>query len=756
MQQTNAFTTITATVDRVRFQRDGFVIFAVTNTKTKQKLGAKGMIIGSADDYVGQTVVFQGGMESSNYGEQINFDHCAIEEGVGYFWTHVSKIPKKSQQNITTRFGIDPSWLSGDRNEVIMKLATVPGVKGKTAVKLLERWQDYQSIKKLMEIVSVYNIPQSQAIKIHRHFADESIKIITETPYRLTEISGIGFKKADEIARKIGIQENDFNRFVSAIYFVMKEVQGKGSTAIEETIFLDALNDNLTMSDGSLAINNLFDLRDVIERARPLLTNAVHYIDETMLTLDSSAAMDRFILNRLDFASTCRSLSLDEKDATQIINTRADCKSLGEEQRAAVILALSSGGAVAIQGYAGTGKTTTSKTLLNIMSDAFGLDKSSVMGCALAGVAANRIKTQSGYDAGTIHSVLGQSPEGGWFFNSDNPLPYKVVILDEAGMVDTYLFYSLLQAIDFTQTKLIVLGDPAQLPPVGSGQPFLDMLDLKLIPCAALTKIYRQSEDKAIAVIASEVRQGKRPAISKNYSDVFSYKVTGEDTAQINQSIEQNILDIALAHKSPVPPDINNRQSVLDYLYSFQVITPRKSGVLGQEELSKRLRTTGLPFLNSDTVCQSVMPISTYEKVIHLKNENMKTINGSDVRIYNGMIGMVTSVDREEDEFIVYYPLEGHSVKYTEKHVSSGVIGYAWALTIHKTQGSEYKHVAIPFSTSHWMMLNNKLAYTAITRAKESCHLVGTVKAFNHACTSIDSTKRTTAMQSIVRNMHIN
>ncbi len=751
--QTDAFT-VTATVDRIRFQRDGFVIFAITNKKTKQKMGAKGSVIGQTEEYVGQDVVFQGVVESTQYGDQINFDHCAIEEGVGYFWTHVSKIPKKSQQNIVTRFGVDPSWLSGERNEVIMKLATVPGIKGKTAVKLLDRWQDYQSIKQLMEIVSVYNIPQSQAVKIHRHFGDKAVGIITTTPYKLTEIHGIGFKKADEIARKIGIAEDDAGRFAAAVYFVMNEANAKGSTTIDEESFMDSLNDNLVMSDDRIAISSLEQLRSVVAQSESMNTNGVHYVDEAMLALDSSIAMDRYILRQLNFASTCRSLSLEVDEATNIINTRSDCKKLGDEQRAAVLSVLTSGAISAIQGYAGTGKTTTSKTLLNIIVDVFDLEHEDIIGCALAGVAANRIKTQSGYPAGTIHSVLGTSPDGGWLFNSDNPLPQKVVILDEAGMVDTYLFFSLLKAIDLTQTKLIILGDPAQLPPVGSGQPFLDLLDLQLVPSASLTKIYRQSDDKAIAVIAAEVRQGKRPAITKDYTDVFSYRVTGENSTEMNQMIEKHLLDIAAAYKSSSPPDIHNRQSVLDYLYTFQAITPRKSGVLGQEELSKRLRNIGLPFLNAETACKSVMPISMYEKVIHLKNENMKTTNGHDVRVYNGMIGMVISVDKEEDEFVVYYPLEGYTVKYTEKHVSSGVIGYAWALTIHKTQGSEYKHVAIPFSTSHWIMLNNKLAYTAITRAKESCHLIGSLKAFHHACTSIDATKRTTALQSIVKNAH--
>jgi exodeoxyribonuclease V alpha subunit len=312
-------------------------------------------------------------------------------------------------------------------------------------------------------------------------------------------------------------------------------------------------------------------------------------------------------------------------------------------------------------------------------------------------------------------------------------------------MVDTHLFFSLVKAIDFSRTKFIVMGDPAQVAPVGAGQPFKDLIEMKLLPHQELTKIYRQSEDQAIAWIASQIRAGVRPEMKRSYLDVFSYRAIGNDNAQINKSIEDKIAQLAQRYKVDV--NLTDSASVLNYLYYFQVITPRRTGVLGQEELSPIIRRIWLSCDADNELVEDEQPVVVKDKMIHLKNIDMKTTSNQQVKVFNGMIGVVESVDYEEDSFVVHYPIEGLKVIYSMKHVRNGTIGYAWALTIHKTQGSEYQNVVIPFSRSHWNMLNNRLTYTAVTRAKASCHLVGDVGAFSHACTSTDSMKRQTVLQ---------
>jgi exodeoxyribonuclease V alpha subunit len=741
-------TTITATVDRIRFEKNGFVIFAITDQKSKKKMGAKGTIIGEPKSMLEQTVVFEGVIVPTEYGDQIDFHHCAVEEGVNYFWRTVAKISKKAQDFIISRFGANPSWLNNERMEVIHELSTVPGIKEKTAEKILTRWADYQSIKQLMEIVSSYGIPQSQAIPIHKHFGDKACSVITKSPYQLTEVKGFGFKRADEIASKVGIAEDSPGRIYAGMTFAMNEAAENGSTCVTNESFMSNLNELIVMSDQSLAINSLEDLFNYMDCAAGFVKNPPLRISNEMVALQSYQSMDKYILKIIKNSKTQKTLTVSKEKALQVASTREDYNKLGDQQKLAVINVLINAGMIIISGYAGTGKTTTSKTALNIMSDVLGLDYDDIVVCALSGVAANRIKTQSGYQSSTIHSLLGTDEMGGWAFNEGNKLPQSIVVLDESGMVDTYLFFSLLKAIDFERTKLIMMGDPAQLPPVGAGQPFVDLIQSNLVPHTSLTKIYRQSEDKAIAIIAAEIRAGMRPSISKEYSDVFSYRAVGNDNQAINESIEEQVIQIAQNHRAE-PPSLKNKQAIIDHLYTFQVITPRKSGALGQEVLSGKIREVMLP-QSSKATCKDVLPVSVYDKMIHLKNMPMNTEDNESVRVFNGMVGMVTSISIEDDEFVVYYPLDDIYVRYNEKHLSTGVISYAWALTIHKTQGSEYQNIAIPFSKTHWNMLNNKLTYTAVTRAKNSCHLIGDVKAFHQACTNVDSTIRNTVFQQIV------
>lgn len=747
--QAELTTSVTAIVERIRFEKNGFVILAIYDEKNKKTMGAKGTIIGSAKNLIDQTVVFEGVIVDTEYGEQIDFTHCAIEEGVNYFWQKVAKITKKAQDFIQARHGSNPNWLNGDPLLVTKDLCDVPGIKQKTAAKVLDRWADYQSIKQLMELVSSYGIPQSQAVLIHRHFAEKSVDIILNAPYRLTEVKGIGFRKADEVARRIGIAEDAIDRIIAAMSFAMSEINDNGSTCVHMDTFIDKVNELVTLSEeDKVVINTYEELEELLHYAAQSLKNPPMFVSDVMISLKSFYSMDRYIKRIIDLNEHCTAVKVSLEKALKLVENREDFAKLGEQQKEAVMNVLTKSGIIIISGYAGTGKTTTSKTALNILAKAIGLGYDDIVGCALSGVAANRIKNQSGYEASTIHSLLGTSETGGWIFNQDNKLPQSVVVLDEAGMVDTHLFFSLLKAIDFERTKLIVMGDPAQLPPVGAGQPFIDLIESDIVPHTQLTKIYRQSEDKAIAFVASQIRIGKRPSIRKEYTDVFSYKAVGETNIEINQSIEDQLLTLSERFKMPAP-SLDDMQSVVDYLYSYQVITPRRTSVLGQETLSAKVRDILLP-ATKKSVCSDILPVSVYDKMIHLKNQTMSTVNDKQVRVYNGMVGIVESIDVDADEFVVYYPLDRIRVKYTEKHLNAGVISYAWALTIHKTQGSEYKNIAIPFSRSHWSMLSSKLTYTAITRAKESCHLIGDLGAFTHACTNLESTMRDTVFQQLM------
>lgn len=419
---------------------------------------------------------------------------------------------------------------------------------------------------------------------------------------------------------------------------------------------------------------------------------------------------------------------------------------LGEEQLNAVMNTCTTGVISAVIGYAGTGKTTTSKTILNILLDELPINKNEIVCCALSGVAANRIKQQSGFASFTIHSLLGWEGTG-FVHNAKNKLTHKIIVLDETSMVDTYLFYSLIQAIDFVQTKLILLGDTEQLSPVGAGQPFTDAVNNELITCSRLTKIFRQSDDKAITLIAQDIRNGKMPMFKSSYSDVANINIPSGERDVTNKTIEQVLAQSSELYAVKSMP--SNDEELIKYIYDFQVITPRRTGTLGSLELSYVLREVLSLNKEAKAVFADMLPIRPFEKVIHLKNENMKTSEGDEVRVFNGQIGVVVNVDYDNEEITVRYPIENYNIVYNDANIKAGMLTYAWALTVHKTQGAEFKNVFIPLTNSHWNMLNNRLLYTAITRAKDSVTLIGEGKALWRAATNNESIIRITTLSNL-------
>lgn len=742
--------TVTGFVEKINFEKGNFSIFSITENRHYSRMSAKGFVIKNPADYVGHNVVFTGEIEENKFGKTISFTSAVIQESPIYFWESVAKLQKNVLKEVITMFGSDPSWLLGVHDEVKNKLTSIAGINDKKALKIIKSYKEYKLIKEFMEAVSVYEISEAMAVRIVNHFEEKATYIVLNDPYRLVEVNGFGFKKADEIALRVGVSEKDPKRIIAAFNYVMSLVIQDGSTLIEDCKFMSELNEVLILKNGEKIFKTISQMREFIQKSKDF--HDIVYLSENLLTQKKFIIMEGYLLEKIKSSVEYNTFKISRDKALAFCVGRDDYKLLGDEQKEAVINVLTSGSISVVKGFAGTGKTTTTRTLLNIFSDYFNLERSDIVGCALSGVAANRIKNQSGYNSGTIHSVLGFLEEGGFFYNESNPLNKNLVVLDESGMVDVFLFYSLLKAIDLDKTKLIILGDTAQLSPVGAGQPMLDIVNSGVCSTSSLTKIYRTSEDKVISLVASYIRNGERPPILKSYDDVFSYRIDGQNLDESNFNTENQILNIAEKYKFKAP-DLNNSEEVINYLYHFQVITPRRTGVLSQDELSKKIRGILLPETgNNDVICKESNPIGLYDKVIHLKNEKMTTTDGEEVKIYNGMVGIVCEVQSYDDCVIVYYPFEDIKVKYTESMFKKKWIGYAWSLTVHKTQGSEYNNIVIPFTSSHWRMLDNQLTYTAITRAKESCHLVGTVKAFHQACTNTDTIKRDTVYQYLFNN----
>lgn len=753
---------ITAFPEKVRFQKDGFSILSckcqpIPEINNANRISVKGHVIGDPETLIGQEVDFTGELEQNEYGFTLSFSSYVINESIDYFWTKISGVPKKSLDELFRRFGHAPDWL--DEPDYAAKLSSIAGIKAKTVHKVMERWSEYQGIRRLVEQLAPYGISQKQVATIYRHFGERATKVLSENPYRLTEVRGIGFQKADDIARKLGIDEFSAARRSAAITYATECLANDGHTAAHIESIFSMLNEILVMSSGLPAFATISEfqgfLQDSVACGESKLVDVMG--DSAWFALQKYHMMDTYIFDTFKsfaISETSHAVMPPAKAIMDISEYDSKAKfKLGDQQRQAVFQCLTTACAVAIVGYAGTGKSTVSKVVLNMLASYAKLKHKDVICCALSGVATDRIKSQSGYDAETIHSLLGF--DGTEFqYNEDNKLKHKIVLLDEAGMADTWLFYSLIKAIDFSRTKLIILGDPAQLMAVGAGQPFIDLLNSGLLKYTELTQIFRQSEDKALPVIAESIRKGQVPDIKPFYADVKFHPIhseKGADRSLVNTAIEDEVLSIAYKNRwvKGLPSD---DVSLWEYIAHLQVITPRKSAALSAESLNAKLRLRMLPSNTSPVVFKNTMPMTHYDKVIHLSNETMPIANQAGgeqkkVRVYNGQLGVVTHVNADEQTITVRYPLNGYSIAYEEKDVMSGLIGHAWALTIHKTQGAEFSRVVIPLTMSHFRMLNNRLLYTGVTRMKDMIDLVGEKRALVYAATNTESIKRMTVLR---------
>jgi exodeoxyribonuclease V alpha subunit len=415
----------------------------------------------------------------------------------------------------------------------------------------------------------------------------------------------------------------------------------------------------------------------------------------------------------------------------------------------------------ALAGYAGTGKTTICRAILDLLTRHFVQDREDVMCCAFTGMASSRIRKTTGYEAVTIHSLLKYRGENKFEHGPDNPLPHRVVLLDEASMVSLPLFYRLARALR-AGTLLILVGDPAQLPPIGAGNVFGDALTQGLVPSVHLMKIFRQSEESVLALFANEIRQGRVPeGIDRHDWSDFRYEKVekhniyalkkGSTERELkmyreenNQAILDHILGLARSYVSRLSHPV----------WEFQVLTPMRVGQLGTEILNTKLQEI-LNTSKGAMLTRAGITIREGDKVVHLQNRDMPVMAWSEFvsrgkqfetdefrRVFNGNVGLVSKIDHESEQFFVVYP-ERIVVAYDFDFLGD-IIELAYALTVHKAQGSQYRVVVIPLTNSHFIMLNNKWFYTAVTRAEDMVYLVGQAYALKRACTNKQGVRRQT------------
>ena len=592
------------------------------------------------------------------------------------------------------------------------RLHEVEGIGPKRFATITEGWKEHREIANIMAFLQSYGISSNWATRIYRFYGEDAVGLMKRNPYRLAiDLRGMGFKSADKIAREAGIPHDSPERAQAGVLHLLREGAGKGHTFLS---FDELTTEALEL----LGLEDPLRIRAAVATLckRDAISGDSHAVAEVLPEGDKAVYLKGLHHAETNVAAYVEAMlatgkTLPRLDATaEIAQFESDTKfELADRQRELVKLALG-GGLTIMTGGPGTGKTTTLRAVIHAL-------KRHQVPIALAaptGRAAKRLSETTRTDAATIHRLLKFDPKkGGFAYNEHEPLPADYVIVDEASMLDIALAHQLLKAIPPTSSLLLV-GDVDQLPSVGPGNVLRDLIDSGVVPVVRLDTIFRQAQRSLIVRNAHKINAGEFPILPRgDGADEGGRKpdffFVGRDEPE--EALE-TIVDL-VAERIPSAWQF-------DPVGDVQVITPMHRGALGAGSLNERLQAR----LNQDprTLVRGSLSIKVGDKV-------MQTENDYDKDVYNGDIGIVHSIDRVDHVVGVRFYKRVVAYKYTELDQ----LTLSYAITVHKSQGSEYSVVVMPVHTQHFIMLQRNLLYTGITRGKKLVVLVGTTKALSMA-----------------------
>ncbi|WP_421716963.1 AAA family ATPase [Arcobacter arenosus] len=709
---------------------------------------------------VGEEILLKGDWTThKKYGVQFEFQTLELKEAEMFFFlTKIVKgVGKKFAHELLEKYSEDK--LVEILNENPSELLKFKGIKEKKLDKIVSSWQKFKHLRELGKFLSKFGVTSNLINKIYSHFSevDNLIEKIEKNPYLLIQIKGIGFKRADEIAKSLGIDPKSDFRINACINYTLREFcDNNGNSSIDKSHLYKILDESLHFNNEDILYENVITKMLVEEQ---IFQTTPNRLSPSMLYNAERRILDFFERRKNDLNRKIIS-SFDEYLEKKQISLGFE---LSTEQKKAVELINNGNKTLFLIGYAGTGKSTSSRAVLELLEEIVSYDD--IITIALSGIASQRISDTTGYNSSTIQSLFVKHEDKEFF-------PHKVILLDEASMVNSVMFYNLIKKIS-DDTIFIVVGDDGQLPAIGAGNILADAIKHQLAPICKLTKIYRQSQDQAIAVIANDIREGNIPEYEKDYQDFKFVNVsinnyyavknssTQNEFSNVRANISENILNTILnisSHYIEGFYDFIKKKDISKALTLFQVITPMKAGPLGVENLNMQLQTL-FNHTKAKGYKTKLYEFRMTDKVIHIKNENMKSQtmkmykSGSseflEKRVFNGQLGLIIKLDFEENNVIVLYPNDDMVVFYDFDELTN-LLSLAYCLTIHKTQGMEYENALIPMSFSHYIMHNTKLLYTAITRAKKMCFIVGEEDAFKSACKRIETTKRESVINDLL------
>lgn len=604
---------------------------------------------------------------------------------------------------IVSRFGLET--IDVIEND-IERLLEVPRLGKKRMEKIRESWEKQKDIKEVMVFLQGHGVSTAFAAKIYRKYEKESIAKVKENPYQLADdIWGIGFKTADGIASKMGYEKNDPRRCRSGILYTLNELAEEGHVYAEPEQLVEAAVKLLEAEEAPVrqALTTMMEAKDVIADNDVIYLPPFYYAENGSAKRLQSLLSDNSPLN---------------SDVAAEPEAEYGAKSGGivydEVQQAAIQKALDSK-VMVLTGGPGTGKTTTTQGIIA----AFKARHMSILLAAPTGRAAKRMTEATGMEAKTIHRLLEYNPMDGYKRNEENPLEGDALIVDECSMIDILLFYNLMKAIP-SNMRLILVGDIDQLPSVGAGNVLRDIIDSRQIPVVRLTRIFRQAQSSRIVMNSHAINAGQFPNI-KNGLDTDFFFINQEDADEMVKLIIGLVRD-RLPKKYGFPPK------------EIQVLTPMQRGTVGAGNLNIELQNALNP--TGPSLARSGYTFRQGDKVMQIRNNY-------DKNVFNGDIGYITAVDTNDRTLTVTF--DNRLVEYDITELDEIVLAYA--ITIHKSQGSEFPVVVMPVTMKHFVMLQRNLIYTGITRAKKICVLVGTTKALAYAIRQNTVSKRNTMLK---------
>ncbi len=716
--------TLKGTVERITFYNEetGYTVLRLRPEQLRLGGPRDGLVtvVGTLPELQpGESVAFSGQwVTDPRYGRQFRAESVkqtlpATVEGLRrYLGSGLIKgIGPKTAEKIVGYFGLETLDMLDRYPD---RLLEVPDIGPKRTAMIKRAWQEQQAVKEVMLFLQGHHVSTALAIKIKKAYGDEAIDRVRENPYRLArDIWGIGFLTADKIARDLGLPEDSPHRMAAGVIYALNEATNDGHVFLPRHELVEKAVELLRVDDvGGVegAIDRLHASGEVMIEPVPgaVRESQAQTAEREAVYLPSmyhsEVGSARQLRQMLDHPGSRLADMRQARWGPLLAALSGESQvELTAQQQDAVRQALTSKVSI-LTGGPGTGKTTTLRTVIAALRRT----GHRFLLCSPTGRAAKRLSEATDQPAQTIHRLLGFSPGEGFTYHEDNPLDADMIIVDEASMIDLALFYSLLRAIA-PETHLLLVGDVDQLPSVGAGDVLRDLIRSGVVPVTRLEVIFRQAPNRLggsslIIANAHRINRGQQPDTRNAGDDFFFFSAEEpEAAAELVVDIVQNRLPGRFGYH---PVD------------DIQVLVPMYRGPAGVDALNQALQAALNP--PGRPAERRIMG-----RLFRVGDKVMQTRNNYEKEVYNGDIGRVQSFDFEEQSMTVV--IDGRRVTYDWSEGDELV--HAYAISVHKSQGSEYPAVVMPVLTQHYMMLQRNLLYTAVTRARQLVVLVGTRKA---------------------------